>query len=94
MDLHATWCGPCVVMYQNYRTIYFNYEQADNRIEFWTCDTTLLPADLQKKFVTNITSCKPRFLVFLEGELKGDIDGADISKIERLVAQHIPALDE
>ena len=36
IDLHATWCGPCQVMFQNYRTIYFNYEQADNRIEFWT----------------------------------------------------------
>ncbi len=29
-----------------------------------------------------------------EGEIKGDIEGADISKIETLVAKHIPALDE
>ena len=81
-------------MYQNYRTIFFNYEQADNRIEFWTIDTTLLPADLQKKYITNPTSCRPKFLVFMEGEIKGDVEGADISKIERLIATHIPGLDE
>ena len=23
IDLHASWCGPCQVMFQNYRTIYF-----------------------------------------------------------------------
>ena len=81
-------------MFQNYRTIYFNYEQPDNRIEFWTCDTTVLPADIYKKYIHNPTSCKPKFLIYIEGECKGEIEGADIAKIELLVAKYIPALDE
>lgn len=36
IDVHLTWCGPCVVMNQNYKTIWFNYEEADKRLEFYT----------------------------------------------------------
>ena len=36
IDVHLHWCGPCVVMYQNYRTIWYNYEEADKRLEFYT----------------------------------------------------------
>jgi hypothetical protein len=36
IDVHLNWCGPCIVMYQNYRTIWYNYEEADKRLEFYT----------------------------------------------------------
>ena len=39
IDIHLNWCGPCVVMNQNYRTIWFNYEEADKRLEFYTVRT-------------------------------------------------------
>jgi hypothetical protein len=54
-------------------------------------DHTLLPPEYQAKFQA---SCKPRFIIFLEGELKANIDGADYTKIESCVAQYIPSLDE
>ncbi|TNV85355.1 hypothetical protein FGO68_gene1080 [Halteria grandinella] len=91
IDIHLTWCGPCVVMNQNYRTIWFNYEEADKRLEFYTIDSTVLPKEYADKFHA---SCKPRFVIYLEGELKANIDGADYTKIESTVSTYIPSLDE
>lgn len=78
-------------MNTNYRTIYFNYEEADKRLEFWTIDCTLLPKEIAERMTV---TCKPKFMVYSEGELRGDIDGADFTKIETLVATYIPGLDE
>ena len=36
IDIHLNWCGPAVVMSQNYRSIWYNYEEADKRLEFFT----------------------------------------------------------
>ena len=91
IDLHLTWCGPCIVMSSNYRGLYFNIEEAEKRIEFWTIDTTLLPPEFQAQY--QIT-CKPKFLIYLEGELKGEIDGADYTKIENIVTTYLPSLDD
>ena len=42
IDVHLNWCGPCIVMYQNYRTIWYNYEEADKRLEFYTVRAQLI----------------------------------------------------
>lgn len=39
-------------------------------------------------------SCKPKFLIYLEGEIKGEIDGVDFTRIETIVTTYIPGLDE
>jgi len=39
-------------------------------------------------------SCKPRFLIFIEGEMKADIIGADFTKIEQVVNTYIPSLED
>jgi len=36
IDVHLSWCGPCAVMSSNYRTLYFGFEEAEKRLEFWT----------------------------------------------------------
>lgn len=62
IDIHLNWCGPCVVMNQNYRTIWYNYEEADKRLEFYTIDHAILPKEFQDKFHA---ACKPRFIIYL-----------------------------
>ena len=42
-------------------------------------DSTILPQEMQEK---HKVTCKPKFLIYLEGELKGEVDGADYTKIE------------
>ena len=82
IDCYLGWCGPCVVMQPNYRTIYYNYEEAEKRIEFYTCDSHFIPDEVKSLFRL---SCKPKFLVFYEGELKVQIEGADFNKISMAV---------
>eukprot|EP00347_Sterkiella_histriomuscorum_P016014 403354829 len=46
IDIHLNWCGPCSVMNTNYRTLFFGFEEAEKRIEFWTCEVQNLPAEI------------------------------------------------
>lgn len=39
-------------------------------------------------------TCKPKFGVYLEGELKGVVQGADYTKIEDLVKKYIPSIEK
>jgi hypothetical protein len=41
IDVHLNWCGPCIVMNTNYRTLWFNYEEADKRLEFYTVNSPI-----------------------------------------------------
>jgi hypothetical protein len=37
IDLHLGWCGPCEAMSLNYTTIWFGFDDPENRLEFWSC---------------------------------------------------------
>lgn len=39
-------------------------------------------------------TCKPKFGVYFEGELKGVVNGADYTKIEDLVKKYIPSIEK
>ncbi len=43
IDLHLAWCSFCVTMEQNYRSMYFNFENAEQRIQFLTCSEENIP---------------------------------------------------
>lgn len=84
-----------------YRTMYFSFDQPEERIQIFECNSNLIPQDYlegdgenppQKEAVGEFT-CRPKFCVYLEGELKGVIDGADYTKITELAKIHIPSLD-
>ena len=63
------------------------------RMEFWSCEENLLPEDILGGLSKPLT-CKPRFLLILEGEIKEEIDGADYTKLDDSIRKHIPALDD
>jgi hypothetical protein len=46
IDVHLGWCGPCTVMFYNYRTLFFSFEEAEKRIEFWTVTILIMINDL------------------------------------------------
>jgi len=56
-------------------------------------DSTLIT---DKKFLEKIgkATCKPKFVVIYEGEVKGVIEGADYPTIYETVDKYIPSLDQ
>ena len=92
IDFHLSWCGPCTVMHTNYRTLYYGFEDAEKRVEFWTCDISLVPDELKEKIGT--ITCKPRFIVIVDGDIKANVDGVNFTAIEYAVTTFVPSLEE
>lgn len=64
IDCHLAWCGPCGIMEQNYRAMYFNFENADQRIAFYTCTEDNVPQEVAAAYKHGPLTCKPRFLIY------------------------------
>ena len=64
IDLHQSWCGPCNTMENNYRALYFNIENAAERIGFHTCCEENAPQEVLTSLKNGPLSCKPRFVVY------------------------------
>lgn len=62
------------------------------------CDQAIIPKDIRElpAFITAYGefTCKPKFGVYMEGELKGVVNGADYTKIEDLVNKYIPSIEK
>ena len=35
IDVYLEWCGPCLPMVPNYTTLWFTYDDPENRISFY-----------------------------------------------------------
>ena len=93
MDVYLPEWGPCVVMESNFRAAYFDIEEADKRISFHMVEWNEIPEEIRNG-CSSPASVKPKFLVFLEGEKKDEIDGADYTKIEFQIKKNLPSLDD
>lgn len=81
IDAHLAWCGRCESMEQNYRALHMKLDEDFVRMEFYSAVEEFIPHEIIASLKTPL-SCKPRFLIFTEGELKEEIDGADCTKLE------------
>ena len=90
IDMFLNWCGPVDCLEQNYRTLSVNY----NGLEFYTASEDFIPEDIKTNLKHGPLSCRPRFAIFLEGEIKEEITGADFTAIQNAVEKYAPQGDD
>uniref|UniRef100_A0A7S3TXA8 Thioredoxin domain-containing protein n=1 Tax=Strombidinopsis acuminata TaxID=141414 RepID=A0A7S3TXA8_9SPIT len=94
IEMHLDWCGNATCMDQNYRSLYFSFDMPEQRIDFWTCAEGNIPEEIMANLKNGPLTCKPRFLILAEGEIKEEVDGADYTKIVQASNKYIPQLDD
>ena len=96
LDVHRSWCGPTTCIEPNFRALFFSdkFENCEQRAEFLTADETVCPPELLADLKYGALTCKPRFIIWVEGEKKEEIDGADFTTIEAALTKWVPSLDD
>ena len=80
-------------MEENLRTMWFEIEEAEKRIGFFTIESSLIHDQDFKNKIGKVT-WRPKFVIVSEGEIKGVVDGADFTRLEELIDKYMGALDE
>ena len=94
VDCYLEWCGECTAMKENFRQLWFGFEDPESRICFYKVEEKIIPEDIKVNLKHGPLTCKPRFLMFEGGELKQEIDGPDFAVMEAACNKFIPQLDD
>ena len=81
-------------MEQNYRSLHVRFDEDFIKMEFFSAEAAFVPEEVLAGLSCGPLSCKPRFLMFHEGEKKAEIDGADYTKFEQAIQRYIPTYDD
>ena len=77
-------------MEQNYRNLHLNFDEDFKKMEFWSCEASLMPEEVLADLEHGELTSQPRFLIYVEGEKRAEIRGADFPEIETAIGQNIP----
>ena len=69
-------------MASNYSSIWFSFDNPDNRLEFWTVDVKNVSEEVLLNLTEGKLTCKPRFLIYRRGEKVSEISGCDFTKLQ------------
>ena len=58
------------------------------------CQSEFVPEEIKAELTHGKLTCKPRFILYLEGEKVEEVDGADFTKVEKGVTKFIPSLED
>ena len=94
IDMHLSWCGRCDNMEVNYRALHLRHDEDFLGLEFFSSDETFIPQEIKDEFQHGPLSCRPRFILFKEGEKVGEIDGADFTAMDALIAKNVPTFEK
>ena len=69
-------------MQENFRALHMRFDEDFNKMEFFSAEASFVPEEVLGSLKCGPLSCKPRFVMYLEGEKKCEIDVADYTKFE------------
>ena len=81
-------------MEQNYRSLFMKFDEDYLRMEFFSASEELVPEEIIAGLRHGPLTCKPRFLIFTDGEKREEIDGADYTALEQAIGRHLPNFDD
>ena len=91
VDVHLEWCGPCRPMEHNYKAMWFQTEEPENRVAFFSCDESFVPLEYRQNKECSLV---PMFAVYKGGECKKVINGARLNEIQDQLTFHLPEIEE
>ena len=94
IDLHLGWCGRCDNMVQNYRALHLRHDEDFLGLEFFSASEEHIPEEVMEELKFGPLSCRPRFILFHEGEKKDEVDGADFTKLDEIIQKHVPVFEK
>ena len=81
-------------MEQNYRALHIKFDADQKYLEFLSASDEFIPEEIKAELANGPLTCKPRFIIYCEGEKKDEIVGADYTRLEMSVQKYLPAFDE
>ena len=63
-------------------------------MEFYSAVEDTIPEEVISALKFGPLTCKPRFVMYLGGEKKDEIDGADHTQLEACLKKYIPTSDD
>lgn len=88
VDVHLSWCGPCSLLAQTFRSIALKIDDWDNRIQFLTVDVDRVH---YLKDVQN--SSQPKFIFYLGSKIVAEVKGVNVPQIMAYINRYIPSLE-
>ena len=63
-------------------------------MEFFSAVEEFIPEEVMGQLKFGPLTCRPRFVLYYEGEKRDEIEGADYTKLESSIGRNIPQLDD
>ena len=79
---------------QQNRLLHGKYNASQLTHDCLQCAEGAIPEDVKAALACGPLTCKPRFLIYCEGQLKQEIDGPDYSVLVTACNKFIPQMDD
>eukprot|EP00826_Nyctotherus_ovalis_P061419 TRINITY_DN873_c0_g1_i1.p3 TRINITY_DN873_c0_g1~~TRINITY_DN873_c0_g1_i1.p3 ORF type:complete len:126 (+),score=40.06 TRINITY_DN873_c0_g1_i1:110-487(+) len=92
VDLFYPWFGRCDALDEAFRGLYMTLEDPDKKIQYLHADLSKVPVFPEAEQPK--PTAKPRFLIYLNGEKKEDISGANYSLMKDKILALVDTLGD